>query len=479
MDNSEKQWYTKYRPSTINDYSGEKIKSIVRRRFTSEQKRPNVILAYGTSGCGKTTILRMLTKYYLCENPTEDGEPCEVCEMCRTINERLIYGEDGVECDGVVEIDSTKANKGQIEEVIEDSLIAPIFGKKKILILDECHKLSNSTQSLLLKLLEDIPKHLVVMMATTDVDKMLDTILNRCQVKLEVHRQSVKEMANVLLEISKKENLQVSMQALELIARTENRVPRQCINTLEDIAKSFDGVVNVDNVTELCSIVRSELYMDFYDAANTGLEEILMFNNKLRNMDISINKFLGGLMKFTMEAIYIKHGIALDEYTKEYIGEVKKLFNTYKSGDFDMLLQILEYASKMVTNDESRNEVLLTTTAMRISKIDMLADGLEFETAHAVEENNLSLARHIAGIKGKSEIVESKYKVEMTAENLVSEYSDVQEVDTADTLGISSSLLAMAQGEMDGIEEQEDDSYEENSGIEYDELDRLFNGEQS
>lgn len=471
MGASEKQWYTKYRPKSIEEYSGEKVKAIVRRRFTSEQKRPNVIMVYGTSGCGKTTLCRMLAKYYLCMSPKEDGTPCEECEMCQTINERLIYGEDGVECEGVTELDSTKANKEQVENVISEAMLAPIFTSKKILIFDECHKLSDSTQSILLKLLEDIPQHLVVMLATTDIDKVLDTILNRCQVKIEVHRQTVKEMANVMLEIAKKENISVSMQALELIARTEGRVPRQCINTLEDVAKSFDGVVNVDNVSELCNIVRAELYMDFYEAANKGLEDILLFNSKLRGMDITVNKFISGLMKFTMEALYIKHGIALEDYTKDYIKSVKGIFELYTSSDFDMLLQILEYAAKMMTSDENRNEVLLTTTAMRISKIDLLAQGLAMETDRAVEENTESLARHIEKIKQSTEIVESKYNVQTTPEGMLEDFKDMEEVNDETDYD---KLMAAALGEMSSSDPEEDTAEEEGDQT-WDEIEAMFN----
>lgn len=470
MASEEKQWYTKYRPKTIEEYHGEKIKNIVKRRFSSEEKRPNVVLAYGTSGCGKTTILRILAKYYMCLEPNEDGTPCEKCEMCQMINDRLINKEDGVECDGVMELDATKASKADMEDILEEAVIAPMFTKKKVLILDECHKLTDSTQSLLLKLLEDIPKHLVVMMATTNEEKMLDTILNRCQVKMEVHKQSVHEMAEVMLDIAKKENLTVSMNALELIARTENRVPRQCINTLEDVAKSFDGNVTVDNVTELCSVVKSELYLDFYKAANRGLEDILMFNMKLKSMDISIPKFVSGLMKFTMEAIYIKHGIALEEYTKSYVSDIKGIFKIYKSGDFDMLLQILEYAAKMLTNDENRNEVLLTTTAMRISKIDLLANGLTNERARAVDENAISLARHLQEVKESTTIVESDYEVDMSEENMLEEHSNLESVDCSEAY---SSLFSMASSEIGDTEESSEISKDDEE-ITYDEIERIF-----
>lgn len=408
-DERTSSWYVKYRPFTMKDYASTHINNIVKRRFTSEENRPNVVMIYGTHGCGKTTLARILSKYYLCENPNEDGTPCEQCEMCRQINENLMYAEGGVETLGVREINATKVNgKDDIEAVMEEAMIEPMLGKKKVIIFDECHKLSEAAQGVLLKPIEDIPKHLVIMFATTDIDKVKDTIQSRCQVKIEVHRQSVKTMTDRLLEISKMENLTVSRQALEIIARHNNRIPRESINMLEDVAKSFDGEVTVDNVNELCQAVGTKFYMEFYNCANRGLEDILLFNKELDENDITIKKFFSGLMQFTMQAIYIKHGISLEEYTPDFIKSVKKLFEMYKSNEFDMLLQVLEYASKMLTEDDGRNSVILTTTAMRIGKIGLLASGLTFEMGQAIIENNLSLDEHTAKIKKKAEDISNQ-----------------------------------------------------------------------
>jgi len=104
----EKSWYVKYRPKTLEEYSGDKIKNIVEKSFKSIEKYPHTIFVTGPAGTGKTTICRMLSKYYLCENPNEDGTPCEQCSMCETINEMLIEGNSiDVEIPGVQEIDST------------------------------------------------------------------------------------------------------------------------------------------------------------------------------------------------------------------------------------------------------------------------------------------------------------------------------------------------------------------------------------
>lgn len=395
-NNLEQSWYTKYRPKTMDEYSGPAIKKMVERRFKTKSDMPHVIMISGTRGCGKTTFARIISKYYLCEHPNEDGTPCEQCEMCLGINETLIAGESGIEAPGVVEVDATIANgKEAIQEVMDDAMLAPIYGSFKVLIMDECHMFSNAAQNSLLKLIEDIPQHLVVIFATTDPQKVLDTIKSRCQLRLEARKQSVSDMAHRLEQIAILENLEYSKEALETIARKGNRVPRECINLLENIAKTYDRKVLIEQVKEALGGATSELYMEYFEAANKSLSSILVFIKKLRDEDVKLNSFVSGLMGFVLDSMYIKHGISLEDYTNDYIKSVKALFDMYNSSDFDVLLQIIEYLSNQLTvDDDNKNELLLTTTAMRISKISLLANGLAGEQNEAIVENKISLVEH-------------------------------------------------------------------------------------
>ena len=387
-------WYRRYRTLNMDDYLGDNIKQVVEARFTVPENRPSVILIYGTRGCGKTTFMRIISKYYLCESPIE-GKPCEQCEICQAINDSLINGEIGTEVPGVVEVDATKANgKQAIEDLIEDAVIAPMYTKHKILLMDECHMITGPAQNAMLKVIEDIPSHLIVLIATTDVDKVLGTIKSRCQVKLEVKKKSVEEMAQRLLYIANKEGLTTSMEALKIIAKKADRVPREAINLLEDIAKNHGNSVTVDNVRESTGDVAAEVYMGYFIGANTGLEEILQFNKKLKSLDISAKVFISGLTRFMLDCMYIRHAIDLEDYPVEYVKSVQSLFKIYTSNEFDALLQVLEYASKMIGEDEARNELVITTTALRIGKIGLLASGLGRESAQAEKENKQSITEY-------------------------------------------------------------------------------------
>lgn len=432
----EKSWYTKYRPKNMEEYSGKHIRSIVEKRFNKRENMPHVIMIQGNRGCGKTTFARIISKYYLCQNFTEAG-PCGCCEMCESIDEILIGGQSSeVECPGVTELDATIMNgKEAIQDVLDEALQSPIYSDFKVLIVDECHMISNAGQNSMLKIIEDIPQHLVVIFATTDPQKVLQTIKSRCQLTLEARKQSVPDMVNRLMQISEMEGLTVSKEALEVIARKGNRVPRECINLLEGVAKTYDKQVTIDTVREHLGGVSSELYMDYFKAANSSLSDILMLLKRMKEEDIKLNEFVSGLMSFVMDSMYIKHGISLEDYPPDYIKSVKQLFDLYTSSDFDMLLQIVEYLSANLTaEDEAKNEVLLTTTAMRISKVDMLAKGLADEQREAIAENKISLIEHSKRLKTNNTEISEKLKIDLGIDEIAESFDNIKVVENTGTL---------------------------------------------
>lgn len=427
-----KSWYTKYRPRTMEEYSGPTIKNIVSKRFQKKENFPHCIYIRGPRGTGKTTFARLITKYYLCLNPHEDGTPCEECEMCQQINDILISGNSiDVECPGVVEVDATTANgKEAITDIMEDAVQAPIYTPYKIIIFDECHMITNQAQNALLKLIEDVPPHLICIFCTTNDEKVLPTIKSRMQLTLEARKQSVKDMANRLMQISEMEHLTVSQQALEVIARKGNRVPRECINILENIAKTYDGEITIDNVKKALGGVSSELYTEYFSAANKSLEDILIFVKKLNTEDVQITKFVSGLMGFVLDSMYIKHGISLEDYPVEYIQAIKQIFEMYNSSDFDMLLQIVEtLAGKITVDNDSNNEMMLVITAMRIGKVNLLANGLATEQAEANVENKKSLKNHADSLKKDNrDILEQKLKVDLDLEDVHESFDSIEVV---------------------------------------------------
>ena len=431
-----RSWYTKYRPVTMEEYQGPEIKNIVAKRFKSRENMPHVIMISGKRGCGKTTFARIITKYYMCENPHPDGTPCEECQTCQDINERLINSDSSLGCDaiGIMEVDATINNgKTSIQDILDDAIEPPLIGDFKVIIFDECHELSRAAQNSLLKTIEDVPEHLIVIFATTNPEKVLPTIMSRCQLKLEARRQSVEDMAERLKKISELEGLKVSMEALRVISKLGERIPRECINLLESVATSNDGEVTVDTVTSTLGMQTSEVYFEFYNAANKGLEDILAFVRNIAGDDKQSETFVNGLIKFTFDSMYIKHGISLEDYTLEQIKAVKELFKLYDTNDFDMLLQILDDMSKQYStlSGQGNLELLLTTTAMRVSKIKLLASGLNTTASDAIKENKISLYEHAKKLKENMGNADMLDESTLEVEDLQSEFSGLKQVENS------------------------------------------------
>ena len=338
-----------------------------------------------------------------------------------------------MEVPGVVEVDATTANgKEAIQNIIEEAIIPPIYTKFKILILDECHMITKAAQNSLLKIIEDVPEHLIVIFATTDPEDVIGTIHSRCQIKLEVKKKSVKEMADRLMYIAQQEGLHTSIEALEVIAKKADRVPRECINLLENIAKSYGGEVTLDTVRRSTGSVAEEVYMKFFESANSGLEDILLFNKLLKDMDISASNFVSGLTRFTLDCLYIRHMINIEDYPLDYVEQVKKIFETYTSSEFDTLLQVIEHAYKMLGSEESRNELVVTTTALRIGKIGLLSGGLADTVVEAEAENKQSLAKHKAKIQQElTDSINNVHTISATKEKISELINNISEVKTS------------------------------------------------
>lgn len=399
MLNDSLAWTRKYRPRSFDEYMGDNVKNLIVNRFKDPDSIPQTVMLYGTRGTGKTSMARLLSKEIHCLNKV-NGRACEQCEMCQMIDEYISSTEAGATCDGIVEVDAaTTTGKNDINDIISELLQPPMYPLKRVVaILDECHKLSNSAQNSLLKVIEEPPPHLVFILCTTDPDDVIATIHSRMQVKIEVRKKTVDELARHLLDIGEKEKLKISLEACQLIAKKSDRVPRESINLLETVAKNF-GKVTIEDVLATIKDIGNDVYFEFFRAANTSLEDILIFNKSLKDRDIDTQKFMSGLARFVLDSLYIKYGISMEDYDKDFAKSAKELFEIYSSNDLDTMLHVVESAALSLCADENKNELILTTTAMRVGKIKLIASGLGNEAGAASAENRKSLSEYQKQLK--------------------------------------------------------------------------------
>lgn len=423
-------WARKYRPSSFDDYLGNEVKNRVMGRLKNHEDIPNTIMLFGTRGTGKTSMARLIAKEIQCLNPI-DGHSCGMCDMCREMDRYITSTEAGEECAGLTEVDAaTNTGKDYINEVIEDALIPPLPpANKKILIFDECHMLSPSAQNSILKITEEPPKHLVFILCTTDPERVLKTLHSRMQMAIEVKKKSIDEIVDRLIYIAKQESVKTSEQALRVLAKRCDRIPRECINKFEAIAKNNGKTVTMAEVMEELGDMDSTLYLEFYKCANLSLEAILEYTSKIKASNRDIKEFVKGLMRFTMDTIYIKYGIAIEDFSPEQVKKAKSVFKMYSMSECDMLLQIVEAADNAITQDDTKNELVIINTAIRVSKLKLLANGLGGQSGRAVDENTASVRTYSRLVEDEQRSrIDNMQMQGLTRENIIEMFPEASEV---------------------------------------------------
>ena len=223
--------YRKWRSQTFSDLVGQESIVDTLKNALDTGKLSHAYLFTGPRGTGKTSTARLLAKTLNCTN-RKNGEPCNECEQCREITAGNSFN--------VIEIDAA-SNRGidSIRELREKVMVRPSQGQYKIYILDEAHMLTTEAFNALLKTLEEPPEHAIFVMATTDVHKMLPTVLSRCQ-RFDFKRITTREIVKHLTFIATQEQVNLERSAAELIARAASGGMRDALSLL-DQAIAYSG----------------------------------------------------------------------------------------------------------------------------------------------------------------------------------------------------------------------------------------------
>lgn len=255
--------YRKYRPLTFDSVVGQHhIVSTLEHAIT-EGRLSHAYLFCGPRGTGKTTMARILAKALLCRNAEAaraDGASgcmpdgtCEECELIAEGNHPDVYELDAASRTGV---DNVR------EEIINSVNFAPVRGKYKIYIIDEVHMLTTAAFNALLKTLEEPPAHVIFVLCTTDPQKILETILSRCQ-RFDFHRIGNEDIEHRLAYVCEQEGFDYDDEALAIVARHAKGGMRDALSTLEQLSVFGNGAVHADDARSLLGEVSDQILGEF------------------------------------------------------------------------------------------------------------------------------------------------------------------------------------------------------------------------
>jgi DNA polymerase-3 subunit gamma/tau len=311
-------FYRKWRPQTLSEVVGQEPVTQTLRHAVESGKIAHAYLFCGPRGTGKTSTARILAKAVNCPNQA-GGEPCNACDMCRSITEGRALD--------VIEIDAA-SNRGidEIRSLREKANYAPSLARYKVYIIDEVHMLTEAACNALLKTLEEPPPHVIFVLATTEAHKVIATIVSRCQ-RFNFHRLRQTEIVDKLMLICKKEGIHIEPDSLRFIARAATGSLRDAENILQQMIAYYGNRIKLEQIqTELGvsrdSRVRKLARCAVSGDAATGLRII----NSLNCDGIDLRQFNLGLVEYLRGLLLAKSGCeeALD-VTSEDLAEMKSL----------------------------------------------------------------------------------------------------------------------------------------------------------
>lgn len=284
--------YRKYRPQTFMEIYGQEAISKTLTNAIVLDKVAHAYLFSGPRGTGKTSTAKLLAKAINCSNLI-DGKICDECENCKAI--KMNNHPD------VIEIDAASNNGvDEVRELIENVKYAPIQGNKKVYIIDEIHMMSQGAFNALLKTLEEPPEHVVFVLATTEIYKVIPTIRSRCQ-KFTFRKISNHDIVRRLKDIAIKENLTYEEDALDLIATLSEGGMRDALSILEQVMIYSNNDITYLKTSEALDLVDLNTIKSIYNLVlEDNLDEVLRYLNELKNKTLDFKQAIADIMQLAL-----------------------------------------------------------------------------------------------------------------------------------------------------------------------------------
>ena len=288
--------YRKFRPQRFEDVCGQDAIVTTLKNQIAAGRIGHAYLFCGTRGTGKTTVAKIFARAVNCEAPL-DGSPCGVCPLCTAIAAEASMN--------VIEIDAAShTGVDNVRMIIEEVTYSPVEGKYKVYIIDEVHMISTSASNALLKTLEEPPAHAIFILATTDVHKVLGTIVSRCQ-RYDFRRITVPTVMARLALLSTAEDIDIDEAALSYIAKAADGSLRDAISLLDQCVSFYLGKsLTYDMVLDLLGVADTVVFSRLYRACLAGdvsaaiaiLDDAIMLGRELSQLVLDFTWYLRNVL---------------------------------------------------------------------------------------------------------------------------------------------------------------------------------------
>lgn len=368
-----KALYRKYRPMTFDDVVSQPHITTTLRNQLINGKTAHAYLFTGSRGTGKTTCARILAKALNCLHPV-DGNPCLECEICRDAEENALSD--------IIEIDAASNNGvDDIRDLRDGAVYTAERCKYKVYIIDEVHMLSKEAFNALLKIMEEPPPHVKFILATTEIHKVLPTILSRCQ-RYDFRRILPKDITERLLYVAGKENISLDPEAAELIAKTADGGMRDALSLLDQCI-AFSENVTLDIVSGAAGIAGREPVFDIMEAvADKNAGRAAEVIDELYGMSKDMQKLCDELIsqfRNVMIAKAVPNNINLLACMPSELERIKALADRLSLEEIMHILEILQAGNERIARVSSKRVEI----EMCLLKLCSQAAGQSVQTAAA------------------------------------------------------------------------------------------------